>query len=83
MIAQTELHAAQNQVRLAGWKHAIDRGFADPLSRKRWMVGNPCDLCTEMDGETVLWDKPFSNGDDMPACHVNCKCTAVLLESGR
>lgn len=79
-IARTEIHAAQNAGRLAGWEDTISQGLASPRSRKQWITFDPCQVCVPMDGEIVLWNEPFSNGNDMPAAHPNCVCQAILLE---
>lgn len=82
VIARTEIHAAQNAGRYAGWEDMISQGFASTRSRKQWVTYNPCSVCEPMDGEIVLWNENFSNGNDMPAAHPNCVCQAILLEEG-
>lgn len=67
---------------------AVQQGFnngASPrLVTKTWRVNsaNPRSSHAAMDGETVEWDRPFSNGADWPqdpdlpaAEAVNCLCT--------
>lgn len=80
-IARTEIHAAQNAGRYAGWEDAISQGFASTQSRKQWVTYDPCQVCAPMDGEIVLWNENFSNGNGMPAAHPNCVCQAILLEA--
>jgi len=80
-IARTEIHAAQNAGRMAGWEDSISQGFASPQARKQWITYDPCDICQPMDGQIVPWDKSFSNGNMMPAAHPNCVCQAILLEA--
>lgn len=80
-IARTEIHAAQNAGRLAGWEDAISQGLASTRSRKQWITYDPCQVCQPMDGEIVLWNENFSNGNSMPAAHPNCVCQAILLEA--
>jgi hypothetical protein len=80
-IARTEIHAAQNAGRYAGWEDAMEQGFASPQARKQWITYDPCEICQPMDGEIVPWNEPFSNGDMMPAAHPNCVCQAILLEA--
>ena len=80
-IARTEIHAAQNAGRMAGWEDSISQGFASTRARKQWVTYDPCDICQPMDGQIVLWNQPFSNGNMMPAAHPNCVCQAILLEA--
>jgi hypothetical protein len=81
-IARTEIHAAQNAGRYAGWEDSISQGFASPKARKQWVTYDPCTVCQPLDGQVRPWNEPFSNGDMMPAAHPNCVCQAILLEAG-
>jgi len=79
-IARTEVMTATNTGRFEGWSATIGGGLDSVDSKKEWITGgNPCPDCDPNDGEVVLWDQPFSNGDMMPPNHVCCRCTAVLL----
>lgn len=80
-IARTEIHAAQNAGRYAGWEDSISQGFASPQARKQWVTYDPCPACQPLDGEIRPWNQPFSNGNMMPAAHPNCVCQAILLEA--
>jgi hypothetical protein len=81
-IARTEIHAAQNAGRYAGWEDSISQGFASTRARKQWVTYDPCTVCKPLDGEIVPWNQSFSNGDMMPEAHPNCVCQAILLEAG-
>jgi hypothetical protein len=80
-IARTEIHAAQNAGRMAGWEDSISQGFASTRARKQWITYDPCQICQPMDGQIVPWNQSFSNGNMMPAAHPNCVCQAILLEA--
>lgn len=82
-IARTEIMTASSVGRFEGWAEEIRNGWDDEDARKEWIAGlNPCPIhCDPINGEVVLWDKPFSNGAMMPPAHVGCRCTAVKLPS--
>lgn len=77
LIAQTEMAYAYS----AGW-HAtvqqnVEDGILPPDTRKVWLTAadeKVCGTCGGMEGETVLWNEPFSNGSDYPPAHPNCRC---------
>jgi hypothetical protein len=81
MIARTEVLRAENDGRWLGWKSAIDEGYANPDSHKRWIVRpiGACEICQALNGTEVPWDQPFGFGQLMPPRHPNCRCTAVLV----
>jgi len=90
-IARTELQAANNFSRIAGWQGSFDAGLLDARSTKRWITapmasryGPPCPICLRISGEEpVPWDGVFSNGGAMPPAHPNCRCTAIILPPSR
>jgi SPP1 gp7 family putative phage head morphogenesis protein len=79
-IAHTESMRASNQGQIELWNQAIEDGMLDGTEGKRW-VATPdkvvCDICADLDGETVGLDEEFSTGEDPPQ-HPNCRCTVVL-----
>ena len=70
-IAVTETTRAYAQANLEAW------GQAGIVKRKRWLTARDevvCPVCGELDGEDVLLDYGFSNGQFAPPAHVNCRC---------
>jgi hypothetical protein len=80
-IARTEVLRAENDGRWLGWKSAIDEGYADPNSHKRWIVRpiGACEICQSLNGTEIPYDQPFGFGQLMPPRHPNCRCTAILV----
>lgn len=85
--ARTAMTSAQNGGRMDSYKAAADMGMK---IRKRW-VATKDDRTRKshkkMDGETVDWDKPFSNGLMFPGDSsgpgretYNCRCTMRTVE---
>ena len=86
MIARTEIQIAQNEGRFEGWRQASEEGFVDAQSQKMWMTApdeRVCDICSELDGETVQWQDNFSNGAPSPIAHPNCRCAMVIIPPDR
>ena len=81
MIARTEVMTAANQGRAISWEQAADSGLINrATSEKEWIAeGDACPDCESLDGEMVLLDDDFSNGESMPPDHPSCRCTAVLV----
>ena len=82
MIARTEIQIAQNEGRFESWKQAAKQGFVYTDSMKMWMTAEDertCDICAELDGETVGWLETFSNGLEKPIAHPNCRCSIKLI----
>lgn len=85
--ARTAVTGAQNGGRLASYKAASDMGIK---VRKRWVATKDTRTRSSharLDGETVDWDKPFSNGlmfpgdPSGPGSEVyNCRCTMRTVE---
>ncbi|ATW59895.1 capsid maturation protease [Arthrobacter phage Waltz] len=80
-IARTETITSENLGRYASWVDAVDGGVMSKFSRKEWNaeVGDACDKCQAIDGETQPWDQPFSNGVLMPPAHPGCRCSTSTL----
>lgn len=80
-IARTELIAASNEGRYAGWEAAADGGLIDPRSVKEWIASpsGACPECQALDGMLAPWDGRFPNGMTMPPDHPRCRCSFVLL----
>src|SRR5699024_7451549 len=85
--ARTAITSAENAGRMDSYKAASDMGIK---VRKRW-VATKDDRTRKshrrMDGETVDWDKPFSNGlmypgdPSGPGAEVyQCRCTLRTVE---
>jgi SPP1 gp7 family putative phage head morphogenesis protein len=87
MIARTEIQIAQNEGRYEGWKQASEQGYVDVESQKMWIIAQDertCDICSDLDGEIVGWNEPFSNGDETPGrAHPNCRCAMVIIPPER
>lgn len=69
-IANTEVANAMLTSELHTYK---DQG----ITQKVWITSEDdlvCPECADMDGETVGIDETFSNGDDIPLDHPNCRC---------
>ena len=81
LIAQTELAYAYN----AGWdivvRQNVESGVLPNDTKKVWSTAfdeRVCDVCGRMDGESVLWHEPFSNGDMYPPAHPACRCSYTV-----
>jgi hypothetical protein len=75
-IARTELSNSYNFGQFDSLKQAGMAGELPGEVEKTWMAGgtDPCDLCEELDGETVPIDQAFSSGHDHPTAHPQCEC---------
>jgi len=83
MIARTEIIMAENNGQYLGWQQAVEQGYADPKSMKRWSTSTDertCDICMPMNGMSVQWDQPYPNGVFQPPAHPMCRCAISLLE---
>jgi len=76
-IAQTEVHQMNNVGKQKAWEDMFADGTILPDTYKVW-VGNfgACDICMGFNGEAVPVTQPFSNGNQQPEAHPNCRCTA-------
>ena len=46
------------------------------ITQWEWIGADPCpEECEQNDGEIVTIGEPFSNGDEHPPAHPNCRCT--------
>jgi len=80
MIARTEIVTSANQGRYLGWDEGVRNGYIDSQSVKEWIAEpDACPECSPLDGKTVLWNEPFSSGDEMPPLHPNCRCSSAIL----
>jgi hypothetical protein len=91
-IARTEPMRAANEGNAALMNQAIDAGYLDAATdRKFWLVtptDKPCEMCqaiAEANIAGVPLNQPFINPDgdplDTPPAHPNCKC-AFSIEAG-
>jgi len=83
MIARTEISMAENNGQYLGWQQAVEQGYADPKSVKRWSTSTDertCIICRPMNGMSVKWDESYPNGIFMPPAHPMCRCAISLLE---
>lgn len=79
-IARTEIMTAENLGRYATVTAAIRQGSASPGTLKEWSPGpGACRICRRLAGETVQWDRTFSNGSMLPPAHPSCRCTVVFM----
>jgi SPP1 gp7 family putative phage head morphogenesis protein len=69
MIAQTESIRSFSQGRLDVFEKI-------GVKKVVWVArgGNPCPICSDLDGEVTELGTPFSTGDDAPPAHPNCEC---------
>lgn len=71
--ALTEQHRGEELGKLLAAEEAGD--WADLEPYKVWGIREgACDHCVGLNGETVRADRPFSNGNMVPADHPNCRC---------
>jgi SPP1 gp7 family putative phage head morphogenesis protein len=83
MIARHEIAVAEAHGRWLGYEQAIEQGWANPKSMKRWSASTDertCEICGPMNGKSVLWNEPFPNGVYREPAHIMCRCTTTLLE---
>lgn len=86
-IARTATLDAQRLGQHLTWEQAVERGDIDGGKlTKRWS-GTLDDREREehlaMEGETVPWDAPFSNGQMVPGdSEYNCRCVAIYETAG-
>lgn len=89
LIARSETRMAVNEGQLEVWREGKDQGLMAPNSGKMWVKdGNPCDICTDMDGEVVGVDESWiidypdgsSKSVDTPSeSHPQCECGMELV----
>lgn len=69
----TEQHRGEELGKLLAAEEAGEWAELEPY--KIWGIRpDACDRCIGLNGETVRADKPFSNGNMVPADHPNCRC---------
>lgn len=79
-ISRTETQFAVQRGQREAWRQAAEKKlFRRDKTAQTWSA-NPgaCDQCRMLDGETVLFDTPFSNGLEGPPAHPRCRCTVYL-----
>lgn len=77
LIAQTEMARAYSYGWHATIQQNVEDGILPPGTRKVWLTAEDekvCPECGKMNGESVLWNEPFSNGSLYPPAHPNCRC---------
>ena len=52
----------------------LEQYTAEGVQALEWLVGDPCDVCAENDGQIVLLGEAFPSGDTEPPAHPNCVC---------
>jgi hypothetical protein len=80
-IARTEILRASHEGRREGWRQGIEEGYISAGASKQWSTeldGRECEICGPLDGETVLLDADFSDGE--PPIHPNCRCDVLLVD---
>jgi hypothetical protein len=76
-IAQTEIHQMNNIGKQKAWDEMYADGTILPDTYKVWSANfGACPICLDFNGEAVPVTQPFSNGDQQPEAHPNCRCTA-------
>lgn len=76
LIARTETIAASADGSLAAYQQGYAMGALDGYG-KVWIGtedARECPICDGLDGELVAFDASFSNGEDAPPDHPNCRC---------
>jgi hypothetical protein len=80
-IARTEILRASHEGRREGWRQGIEEGYISAGASKQWSTeldGRECEICAPLDGEVVLIDAEFSDGE--PPIHPNCRCDVLLVD---
>lgn len=78
-IARTEVMRAVNAGKQWSWTEARDQGMIDARATKTWLTGgNPCPICSGIEGETVGLNDTFAGGYMYPPIHPNCGCEIFL-----
>jgi SPP1 gp7 family putative phage head morphogenesis protein len=76
LIARTETIQASTDGALAAYTQASDQGMLDGYG-KVWIAENDereCPDCEALDGEQVAFEDQFSDGEDGPPDHPDCRC---------
>ena len=84
--AHTAALDAQKAAQRLSWEQAVEQGIVDGSRlMKRWRTVRDSRVRDEhaaMDGETVRFDEPFSNGEMTPGeSTYNCRCVTVVFLS--
>jgi 2'-5' RNA ligase len=84
-IARTETIRAANAGVNEGFVQAQESGLLGRGATKVWIVtpdDKLCDDCEAMDGEEVGLDEAFSDGEDAPPDHPDCRCAVGIGDTG-
>jgi len=86
LIAEFETITGHSGAVLSAWRTAVSAGLVTGAT-KTWhayALGNICEICAELDGQTVDLDAQFTttNGGayDGPAIHPRCRCRLNIKE---
>lgn len=83
MIARTETNRAQSSGLSALWDQAVDQGALGADAQRVWIASpDACDICLELDGQTVGLEEEWADGIDQPPAHPNCRCTMGIDDPG-
>lgn len=82
-VTRTAALDAQKLGQHLATQQAIESGDLDPVGlTKRWsgtLDDRERDTHLAMEGETVPWDQPYSNGQDFPGQgEFNCRCVSIF-----
>jgi uncharacterized protein with gpF-like domain len=85
-VSRTATLDAFKAGQMASWQNAIDAGIVDGNKlTKTWkgvMDERERDEHIAMEGETVPFDAPYSNGEDVPGSSTyNCRCLSYFSQS--
>lgn len=86
LIAEFEMVTAHSGAVLSAWRTAAAAGMVANVTKtwKAYALGNICEICAELDGQTVDLDTQFvtTNGTtyDGPAIHPHCRCRLKIKE---
>lgn len=78
-IARTESIRAAHEGQQMRWEQAIENGLLTGDEEKVWIASeDACDICLDLDGQTVPILAEFPDGD--PPRHPNCRCSTGIAE---
>ena len=76
LIARTETIAASADGALASYQQGVDAGALDGYGLV-WIAEldeRCCPACEDLDGEQIAFGDTFSDGEDAPPDHPDCRC---------
>lgn len=86
LIAEYEVVTGDAGATLSAWRTAISSGLVGNATKtwRAYALGNICEVCAELDGQTAGIDQPFTTTDgneyDGPAIHPRCRCRLKIKE---